>query len=99
MLLRNKSEVDGGVNIERYPITERDKELIALGLDVLANNFDDGVYNYTVGCAILCKSGNIYKGVNCDGIHGSCAEYSLSLTRTKKQGNCLDSFRKGQRPL
>jgi cytidine deaminase len=29
----------------------------------------------TVGCAVLCKNGKIYKGVNCDGINGSCAEY------------------------
>ena len=56
--------------MERYPITEKDKELIKIGLQVLANNFDDGVYNHTVGCAVLCKNGNIYKGVNCDGIHG-----------------------------
>lgn len=61
--------------MERYPITEKDKELIEIGLQVLANNFDDGIYNHTVGCAVLCKNGNIYKGVNCDGIHGSCAEY------------------------
>ena len=61
--------------MERYPITEKDRELIEIGLDVLEKNFDDGVYNHTVGCAILCKNGNIYKGVNCDGIHGSCAEY------------------------
>ena len=61
--------------MERYPITEKDRELIRTGLQVLAENFDDGVYNHTVGCALLCKNGNIYKGVNCDGIHGSCAEY------------------------
>ena len=61
--------------MEKYPLTEKDKELIEIGLQVLANNFDDGIYNHTVGCAILCKNGNIYKGVNCDGIHGSCAEY------------------------
>lgn len=61
--------------MERYPITEADKELIELGLQVLACNFDDGIYDHTVGCAVLCKNGNIYKGVNCDGIHGSCAEY------------------------
>ncbi len=61
--------------MERYQLTDGDKKLIQLGLDVLQKNFDDGVYNHTVGCAILCKSGNIYTGVNCDGIHGSCAEY------------------------
>ena len=59
----------------RYEITEKDKELIAIGLDTLKENFDDGIYNHTVGCAILCKNEKIYKGVNCDGIHGSCAEY------------------------
>ena len=61
--------------MERYPITESDKELIKIGLQVIKNNFDDITYKHTVGCAVLCKSGNIYKGVNCDGNHGSCAEY------------------------
>ena len=59
----------------RYEITEKDKALITIGLEILKENFDDGTYNHTVGCAILCKNGHIYKGVNCDGIHGSCAEY------------------------
>ena len=58
-----------------YEITDIDRKLIEEGLGVLAANFDDGVYNHTVGCALLTKSGKIYKGVNCDGIHGSCAEY------------------------
>lgn len=59
----------------RYEVTEKDKQLIAAGLDVLSKNFDDGIYHHTVGCALLCKSGKVYTGVNCDGIHGSCAEY------------------------
>lgn len=61
--------------MKKYAITEKDRELINTGLQVLADNFDDGVYNHTVGCALRCKNGNVYKGVNCDGIHGSCAEY------------------------
>ena len=61
--------------MERYPITEKDRALIEIGLQVLEKNFDDGVYNHTVGCALLCKNGKVYTGVNCDGIHGSCAEY------------------------
>ena len=61
--------------MKRFPLTELDHRLIKIGLDVLQRNFDDGIYNHTVGCAILCKNGNIYKGVNCDGLHGSCAEY------------------------
>lgn len=61
--------------MERFELTQQDIELVALALQVLAENFDDGVYHHTVGCALRCKNGNIYKGVNCDGIHGSCAEY------------------------
>ena len=61
--------------MKRYELNDADKNLITLGLEVLKSNFDDGVYNHTVGCALLCKNGNIYKGVNCDGIHGSCAEF------------------------
>lgn len=59
----------------KYPLNEADLELIPMALEVLKKNFDDGVYNHTVGCALLCKNGKVYTGVNCDGIHGSCAEY------------------------
>lgn len=58
-----------------YEITEQDKELIKTALETLQKNFDDGIYNHTVGAAVRCKNGNVYSGVNCDGIHGSCAEY------------------------
>ncbi len=61
--------------MKRYELTEADHELITEGLRVLAANFDDGVYNHTVGCALRTRSGKVYRGVNCDGIHGSCAEY------------------------
>ncbi len=61
--------------MKKYPLNETDKKLINTALEVLEKNFDDGVYNHTVGCALLCKNGKLYSGVNCDGIHGSCAEY------------------------
>ena len=61
--------------MKKYPLSEKDHELIKAALEVLEQSFDDGVYNHTVGCALLCGSGKIYRGVNCDGIHGSCAEY------------------------
>lgn len=61
--------------MERFVLTDRDKELIAIGLEVLRENFDDGIYRHTVGCALLCSNGAVYQGVNCDSIHGSCAEY------------------------
>jgi len=56
-------------------ITDSDRELIKVALDVITNNHDDGTY-HVVGAAIRCKNGNVYKGVNCDGIHGSCAEFT-----------------------
>jgi len=61
--------------VTRYEITEKDHELIQLALEVLEKNFDDGVYNHTVGAALRCADGRVFLGVNCDGIHGSCAEY------------------------
>ena len=61
--------------LKKYDIINTDRELIEIALKCLTDNFDDGVYSHTVGCALLCKNGKIYKGVNCDGIHGSCAEY------------------------
>jgi len=61
--------------MEFFDISEQDKELIKLALEVLEKNFDDGVYNHTAGSAIRCKDGSVFLGVNCDGIHGSCAEF------------------------
>ena len=58
-----------------YDLTEKDKELIQIALSKIGSNFDDKKYHHTVGAAVKCKNGNIYSGVNCDGIHGSCAEY------------------------
>lgn len=65
----------GGIIMEKYELNDKDKMLVETALDVLKKNFDEGTYNHTVGCAILCKNGAVYKGVNCDGNHGSCAEY------------------------
>ena len=58
-----------------YEITEADKKLIEIALEKIDSNFDTEKYNHTVGAAIRCKNGSIYSGVNCDGIHGACAEY------------------------
>ena len=66
--------------MEFFEITKEDEALSELALKTLEKNFDDGVYNHTVGAAVRCKSGNVYSGVNCDGIHGSCAEYIVMGT-------------------
>lgn len=58
-----------------FDITESDKQLIEVAIQKIDSNFDYDKYNHTVGAAVRCKNGNIYSGVNCDGIHGSCAEY------------------------
>lgn len=58
-----------------YEMTQEDLELIRIALNTLEKNFDDGVYNHTVAAAVRCKDGRVYSGVNCDGIHGSCAEF------------------------
>ena len=73
--LRLEMQQSDSFQPKTYELDDRDRKLIEIGLEVLKENFDDGIYNHTVGCALLCKNGNIYKGVNCDGIHGSCAEY------------------------
>ncbi|PWM46491.1 MAG: cytidine deaminase [Clostridiales bacterium] len=57
------------------PLTDSDHILISLASEIIKNNYDDKTYRHTVGAAVRCKNGRIYKGVNCDGIHGSCAEY------------------------
>lgn len=61
--------------MERFPLTDADHQLIASALAVLERSFDDGVYHHTVGCALRCRDGRVFCGVNCDGIHGACAEY------------------------
>ena len=61
--------------MERFPLTEQDRALIEAAREVLKRNYDDVHYNHTVGCAVRCKNGAVYRGVNCDGNHGSCAEY------------------------
>ena len=58
-----------------FEITDADRALIAAALDALLRNFDDGIYHHTVGAAIRTKSGKVYSGVNCAGVHGACAEY------------------------
>lgn len=61
--------------MQLFSITEQDNELIKLAHEVLDKNFDDVKWNHTVGSAVRCVDGSIFLGVNCDGVHGSCAEY------------------------
>lgn len=68
-----------------YELIEQDHELIQLAFEVIERNYDNKNYNHTVGSAIRCKSGKIYTGINCDGIHGSCAEF-ISMGAARSAG-------------
>lgn len=41
--------------MERFQLTDSDKNLIEIALEVIHKNFDNKFYNHTVGCALLCK--------------------------------------------
>nr|MDD6335350.1 cytidine deaminase [bacterium] len=74
------------------PLTEQDRALIDTAMDALKRNFDDGVFYHTVGAAIRCTNGHVYAGVNCDGIHGSCAEFiaiGAAITAGERQFDAI----------
>lgn len=80
-----------------YDITEEDEQLIEIALSKLESNYDDEKYNHTVGAAIRCESGKIYAGVNCDGIHGSCAEYTtmgIAITEGERRFDTIVAVHK-----
>lgn len=51
-----------------------EKELVQTAKETIQESYD-GKY-HVVGAALRAKNGRIYAGVNCDGIHGSCAEFT-----------------------
>ncbi len=59
----------------KYDLTKEDKELIDTALLTEAENHDYGEHYRVVACALRCKDGEIYKGINVGKIHGSCAEF------------------------
>ena len=71
-------------NIICYEVENEDHQLIAEALKVLKDNYDESVRYHTVGAALRCKTGNVYSGINCDGIHGSCAEFIAIGTAISK---------------
>lgn len=59
----------------RYEVTDEDKKLIDEAYKTLERAKVEGNFFHTVGAALRTKSGEIFTGVNCDCIHGSCAEF------------------------
>lgn len=56
-------------------ITDKDNELIAIATELVKDNCD--LYTSLgmhVGCVVLAKSGNVYKGINIKTSHSVCAE-------------------------
>lgn len=56
-------------------ITKKDRELIDIATQVVLDNVD--LYPnpaHVVGCAVLAKSGKIYKGINIMNSHSICSE-------------------------
>ncbi|MFD0617743.1 cytidine deaminase [Paenibacillus sp. GCM10027629] len=69
-----------------------DLELVKKAENIIESNFDNTKYNHTVGAAVRCNNGNIYVGVNLDGIHGSCAEaiaLGAAITSGERDFECI----------
>ena len=52
-----------------------DRQLIEAARTAIDRNYDEKQHYHAVGAAVRCKNGKVYTGVNCDNIHGSCAEF------------------------
>ena len=61
--------------MRKYEVTDEDRELIAEASQTLEKARIPGNFFHTVGCCLKAKDGTLYHGVNCDCIHGSCAEF------------------------
>ncbi len=58
-----------------YEVTNEDMELIKKAYATLDKAKVEGNYYHTVGSCVRTKDGRTFEGVNCDCIHGSCAEF------------------------
>lgn len=55
-------------------LTREDMELIEAAREAIRLNYDAVAYHHTVGAAVRCKNGKMYRGVNVYSMHGACAE-------------------------
>lgn len=58
-----------------YDVSEEDRMMIKKAYETLDRARVEGNFFHTVGCCLKTTKGNFYTGVNCDCIHGSCAEF------------------------
>ena len=80
-----------------YEVTPDDMKLIDEAYATLDKAKVPGNFFHTVGCCLKAKNGTLYHGVNCDCIHGSCAEFiavgnAISDGCHETAGRCLWSI-------
>lgn len=61
--------------MEIFQLTEKDRELIKTALRTEKENRDYDFHYRVVACALRCKDGKVYNGINIGKIHSSCAEF------------------------
>ena len=59
--------------MEKRALEPEDYELIEIARGAIAPCYDGEGYHHTVGCALRCADGKIYRGVHVYSIHGTCA--------------------------
>src|SRR5574344_1667067 len=74
--------------MRRYEVTKEDNRLIEEAYSALEKAKEPGNFYHTVGCCLKLSDGSLYHGVNCDCIHGSCAEFVAV-------GNAISDGRRG----
>lgn len=71
--------------MRKYEVTPDDLKLIDEAYAALKKAQVPGNFFHTVGCCLKAKDGTLYHGVNCDCIHGSCAEF-IAVGNAKVNG-------------
>lgn len=78
-------------------LNEKDEELIAMANKVALSNCDlyDDITMH-LGCAVRCKSGKVYVGINIKTSHSICAEQvaiGSALTAGEREFECIVSVK------
>ena len=80
-------------------LTREDMELIESAREAIRLNYDAVAYHHTVGAAVRCKNGKVYKGVNVYSMHGACAEQiaiGAAITAGGGEGGTMVAGRGGE---
>ena len=70
-------------------LTREDMELIEAAREAIRLNYDAVAYHHTVGAAVRCKNGNVYRGVNVYSMHCACAEQIAMAPRLRRESGSL----------